>query len=365
MADGKENEYAKLGDLVYDRLVALRNSETNVYKQDYITRVIKVRTQARAYLSLHFTKMRLQSEYDKTFSNQDELRKHPFRNTESGIQIISKMRKVQSQLEANRNNIICYAYKLLQNNGFKYIALEWLESAQSERTQSCPTVLSMLNKFDEHNNFIGILGKNPAELEQDERYQKFKDCYVLTFTDGKVSDCSYSAEGWSKCRRSHLNNLIIKAIHFADLKDKFIQLANNGLIQIALDNSQYTSLMDSTTNSLYIVEYTGADGKVKSKLAKKSDVRPSQEKHINNLNADYNAACNIRNRITDAELFNRLMKKAKVNGYNTALYEAASKSVDKVIVELKKINRTITLQGTESVFSSKKSATKRSKTATC
>lgn len=363
MADNDvENQYAILGDMVYNKLIRMRDNETDAYKKDYISRVILVRTEIRSYLSCYFTKMKLQSEYDKSFNNQEELYSHPFRDTAVGIQIISKMRNIQLKLEANRNNIICYAYKLLQNNGFNYIALECLESSQSERIQRIPTPLSMLK--NPSTDKTPILGLTDEELEKNERYQKFKDNYILHFEDGKVADCVYSQKGLNICRRSHLNNIILKAIHFADFKDKFVQLANNGRIQIALDNSAYTSLMDSKTNSVYVVEYEDDKGKLKTRLAKKAEVRSSQEKHINGLNADFNAACNIRNRIAVPTIREKLMRNTK-NEYCQPMFEPVSKKTEKVIIEMKKIGRVITIQCDTNDFSKRKFTANRSVTAIC
>lgn len=343
-AHWKSIQCGRLGDLIYNKLKELRRDEPDVYKRDYISRVILLRTEIRAYLSSYFQKMERQSEYDKSFTNQDELKKNPFRNTPEGIRIIGQMRSIQSKLLSNRNNIICYAYKVLQNNGFKYLSLECLESSQMERSQKIPTPQSMLDNANEGKT--ALRGLSLAEIEKDARYIKFKDYYDFHFTDGKVSDCFYNPKGWRICRRSHLNNIILKAIHFADFKDKFLQLSNNGKIQITLNNSAYTSQLDSASNSIYIVEYKDENGKSKTRIATKQEVRPNQEYHINGLNADFNAACNIRNRITFPPIRELLMKRNKnAAGYKEPLFNPVSPKIEKVIMAMKKINRTITIQG--------------------
>jgi hypothetical protein len=104
--------------------------------------------------------------------------------------------------------------------------------------------------------------------------------------EGKVIDAHLTTFGQETKDNNDFCNMEIKSLRFADAKNYFVTLQNNGKMSVGFVQSEYTSQIDSIEHKLY--------SNKKEKLVKKEMVRPTQERHINGKMADVNAANNIR-----------------------------------------------------------------------
>ena len=247
----------------------------------YVQNVIKIRALIKSVFERQLTKSREQKEYDNLmgFTKDDERRKTDgFHTTDRGAALTSEIHDLSTKIVACRDNVVEYAYRVIAENGYDGIAMENLESSTFMKTkQNFPTCKSLLG-------YHAIKGKTVECAKQNENVGQFveKGYYVFTVVDGKIDDAVYSekADKIIKCNR--LYDMVIKTIHFADMKDKFVE-----------DSISHKVFTEDIT-----VTKTDKKGRVrksvKTVLVDKHKVRKTQETHINGLNADYNAACNLK-----------------------------------------------------------------------
>lgn len=296
-------------------------------KRIYIENVMKIRSQVKAYAIVKNAYYKQQSEYDLGKS-EEFIHEHPFSNTDKGIEILYKLDNISKKILGCRNNIIQYAYNLFEINGYDMVALEKLTSSQFEKVKTFPTMNSLLK-------YHKILGCTQEEMEQKDIYSVIKKGYYdIIFNDNVVSDAKLSTKGELSKFKDDFFNLMIKSIHFADIKDYFITLSNNGAVGVSLVPSYFTSQMDSRDHKIY-AQYNKSG---KMTLADKHKVRNSQEKHINGLNADYNAAKNIAYIMEDTTYRDMFMKQSRTDKslYNKPSYETFVKTQGSVVAKLKK-----------------------------
>lgn len=297
-------------------------------KRIYVENVMKLRSQMKAYAIVKNAYYKQQSEYDLGKS-EEFIQEHPFSNTDKGVEILHKLDNISIKILGCRNNIIQYAYNLFEINGYDMIALEKLTNSQFEKVKTFPTVNSLLK-------YHKILGCTQEKMEQKDIYSVIKKGYYdIIFNDDVVSDAKLSTKGELSKFKDDFFNLMIKSIHFADIKDYFITLSNNGTVGVSLVPSFFTSQMDSIDHKIYFVQ-DNKSGKMI--LANKHKVRNSQEKHINELNADYNAAKNIAYIMEDATCRNMFMKQSRTDKslYNKPSYETFVKTQGSVVAKFKK-----------------------------
>jgi hypothetical protein len=173
---------------------------------------------------------------------------------------------------------------------------------------------------------------------------KVKEWYHVELNDkDEIDNIFLTPEGETEKEKNLFNNMVIKIVHFADIKDKFIQLGNYNKLQTVLVPSYFTSQMDSKTHSVYVVETANTKtSKKELKLVSKKRVRRQQEWHINGLNADYNAACNIAHIAKNIELRQIMCKTPQTkNGYSSPVLTSKVKSQVEMVRELKKMGKTI------------------------
>lgn len=285
----------------YKRELAMQNVFENLekkYKDNhkimfYLCSVQKLRGQYKAYFILKEAYRAEQEKYDKAVGAVTA-QTNPFVNEPKAQEILAKLNNVSQTLIGCRDNIVTYAFNIIRENGYDTIALEYLESSQFEKHKSFPTALSLLK-------FHKLEGKKLSDWHTN--WQKLDDKYKPVLD---ANDCIVGFElkdnGIEILKKNFFYNLIIKAVHFADVKDKFAQLSNNNSIQTAFVPSAFTSQMNSIDHKVYFIEETDSKGKTQLKLVNKKIVRIGQEKHRNGLNADYNAACNIEYFVTNPTL---------------------------------------------------------------
>ena len=308
-------------------------------KRIYIENVIKMRAQIKAYVTLKYAYNKANKDYDLKMGFVDESTtnketmdqrrfENQFVNTDTAKEILGKMRRIANVITSCRNNIICYMYKIFENNGYGVVALEKLQSSQMKKEKRIPSLLSLLKKHK-------VEGYTINELK-DKSVFKFIERGYYTFDfddDNKITGVQFSDAGEAVNIETELHNLALKTIHFADAKDYFVTLSNNGSVSVALVPSQFTSQMDSTKHVLYAKK----NNKGKLGIVSEHEVRPKQERHINGLNGDYNAACNIAYIFENDEWRNAFMK-MNPNEYGKALFETNIESTSTIINTLKKIN---------------------------
>ena len=292
----------------------------------YLHMVKKLRAMIKSAYVLQKAYHREQSTYD--LAHPDE--KDTFALTERGQELLRKMANAENDVIGCRDNVITYAYKLFENNGYTMISLENLTKSSFKSTSFLRTPSYLLNcakyKGKIINEIREIMSINGGKPE----YYDF-----ITDDDNKIVDITFSEKGRRQNDYVYFHNFIIKKVHFASVKDKFLQLSNNGIPDICLVPPQYTSQMDSKTHMLYVND--------KGKILPKEKVRRTQEEHINGLNADFNAAKNIEYIISD-ELFRNtlLMKNKKEDGYSQPVL-TAKKGNKSLVKTLAKMGRTQTI----------------------
>ena len=216
---------------------------------------------------------------------------NPFRNTLVANELLEKKNNVKQDINGCLSNIINYVYKVFEQNGYNIIALENLENSNFEKRQVLPTIKSLLKYHKlENQNINDIKASDKIKEYIENGYYEF-----ITNENNEIVDAKYTAKGDIKVKNANFFNLMMKSLNFASIKDEFVLLSNNGKTQIALVPSEYTSQMDSIDHCIYMTEND------KGKIVKvdKRKVRTKQERHINGLNADFNAANNIKHIVTN------------------------------------------------------------------
>ena len=322
--DSKDSEIEEaFTNVLYKLKKKYIDSGDNV-KRIYIENVLKIRSQIKAYAVLKNVYYDKQSEYD--LDNDKQIQ---FADTECGREIISKLNNISKTIIGCRNNIIQYSYRVFTDNGFTTIALENLTSSQFEKVKNLPSVKSLLN-------YHKILGCTEYEMMQKGVYSVIKKGYYdILFDGGKVVDAKLSDSGKMVKLKDDFFNLMIKSVHFADIKDYFITLSNNGSVGVSLVPSYFTSQMDSIDHKIYCKVDEKSN---KLKLVDKRCVRKSQEEHINGLNADFNAANNIGYITSNKTFRDMFLRQTRTDKslYDKPSYETTVKSQATMVEKMKK-----------------------------
>ena len=317
------------------------DKETDPKTKTYVGCVRKMRNLLKHYLYLKNTYYLKQKEYDiamgfkdvSTASKEtmDKRRfENPFGETEEGKEMNIKMFGISRKIVANRDNVLNYAYKVFEENGYDGFVLEDLTSSTfGNYKPSFPSAKSIL---DYHH-----LRDMPFEAaKENDVYQKFSDKYDFILDENNViKDASLSENGLTDVKKGRAKDTVIKAVHFAEVKNVMTMLSNKGKIPVVWAPSYYSSQMDSVTHKVY----TTYNKKGKEVIAPKNLVRPRQEMHINGINCDVNAAKNLKY-IYENEEWRDLFLKKTTNGYNEPAYKSAIKNQAHMLRELKKAGAT-------------------------
>ena len=300
--------------------------DTDVHIVNYINYTKMLRAKCKAYYILKEKYFEKQQEFDKTQDYNDQSTEtkelmdkkrweSPFVQTDTAQGLLKKLDSVLQDIIGCRNNIIRYAFNVFRINDYDTIALEYLTTSNFKSMITTPTINSLLK-------YHRLESKPKDEVEQYFKNNRIKGkYYCLEYDENNLlKGVSYTQDYLTLRARMHFNEIIIKAVHFADIKDKFMQLANNNDMNIGVVPFEFTSQMDSKTHSLYFVEDIDKKGKKTEKLLDKRRVRSTQEKHINGLNADYNAACNIQYIIMNEIMRNTMTKVFKPSSKTKHLY---------------------------------------------
>jgi hypothetical protein len=296
-------------------------------KRIYVQNLLNLRSQIKANALLWNKYSEEHGRYDIDKS-EEYIQEHPFSETECGQNLLAKIDNTSQKILGCRNNIIQYAYSVFAQNGYTILSLEKLTSSQFEKVKSVPPINSILN-------YHKVLGCTDAEVAQKKVYSIIKRGYYDFEYDGdRISGAKLSEVGKAARLRDDLFNRTAKSIHFADVKDYFVTLSNNGKLGVSLGPPSFTSQMDSITHNVLCEK----DKSGQLRLANKKKVRPTQERHINGLNADFNAARNIAYLTSNDTMRKLFLKPANTNKtlYNKPAYETFIKSQATVVTAMKK-----------------------------
>lgn len=328
---GVFNEYSEAENAFSNVLYCLKKrfieSGDNV-NRIYVENILKLRAQIKAYAVVKNAYYDKQSVYDAD-KTEEFIQENPFSNTVCGKELLGKVNRIAKKIIGCRNNIIQYAYSTFEKNGYDMISLEKLTSSQFEKVRSLPSISSLLK-------YHKVMGCTDAEVSEKEIYSVVKKGYYdFTYDGDKISGAELSEHGQLAKIKDDFFNLMIKSIHFAEIKDYFVTLSNNGGVGVSLVPSSFTSQMDSLEHKIYC-EKDNKTGKLK--LLNKKKIRRTQESHINGLNADYNAARNIAYLMSNDKLRGMFMKPADITKslYNKPCYETFVKNQASVVSKLKK-----------------------------
>ena len=303
----------------------ISKTNSDIHIVNYVNAVKMMRAKYKAYFTLKEKYYEKQKEYDIAMGFTDEStesaetmdarrRDHPFIETDTAKGLLAKLDSVSQDLIGCRDNIVTYAFNVFKANGYDTIALEYLESSQFDKRRM-PTPKSLLK-------YHKLEGKPEGEVTRLVAEKKFNpELYEFQYANNLLSDIQLSPLGVKRQQKLNFGNLAAKAVRFADIKDKFAQLANNNQMNVVFVPSAFTSQMDSLTHTLYFVERDDpkAKGAKRQVLASKWHVRTKQERHINGLNADYNAARNIAYIASDIR-FREEMTESTLKGKNPSMY---------------------------------------------
>lgn len=329
-----------LSKILYSLQEKLKN-ENRIQEYIYVSCVNKIRAKYMSYFILKEKYFEKQQEYDiamgfvdNSTENKDSMDKrrfeHPFINTDVANELLEKLNNVKQDIKGCMKNIIIYTYKLFEKNGYSIIALENLINSNFEKTHFLPKINNLLD-------YHKLKNQNINDIKVNDRINGFiEKGYFEFITDenDKIIDAKYSPKGIIKIKKENFYNLMFKTLNFASIKDEFISLSNNGKSQIALVPSEYTSQMDSIDHCIYMIK--NKEGKIVK--VDKRKIRPSQEKHINGLNADYNAANNIKYIVKNEKWRNIFCVYNKKLEYNKPVLDVTTKGQFRILEELKKIN---------------------------
>jgi hypothetical protein len=321
-------------------------SENRIQEYIYVSCVNKLRAKYVSYFILKKKYDEKQKEYDiemgfvddstESKESMDKRRfEYPFRNTTVANELLEKMNNVQQDINGCMDNIKIYVHKVFGQNGYNIIALENLENSNFEKRIELPSIKSLLG-------YHKLKNQNINDIKASDKIKEYiENGYyeLITNENNEIIDAKYTTKGDIKVKSAEFFNLMMKTLHFASIKDKFVSLSNNGKIQIALVPSEYTSQMDSIDHCIYMTENN------KGKLVKvdKRKVRTKQERHINGLNADFNAANNIKY-IVENEKWRKVFCTPQKAKYNTPTLDATKKGQFRIFEELKKLKATKLLE---------------------
>lgn len=338
----KEKEVI-FSDILYTLQKELKK-EGKIEEHKYVSCVNKIRAKYVSYFKLKDVYSQKQKEYDIQMGFCDESTENketmdqrrmefPFKNTEVAFEILSKMNKISQDIEGCRKNIVSYAYKVFEQNGYDTVVLENLDNSNFDKIQVLPTTVSLLKYHKIQGKTIEEAkeNKNIGSLINGENYN-----FILDDND-RINDVNFSEKGLYKVKKALFINQAIKTLHFASIKDDFILLSNNGQMSSVLVPAEYTSQMDSQKHVIYYKK----NEKGKLVKASKKSVRQKQETYINGLNADVNAANNIKYIVENEKWRNIFCVKPKNydknHGYNLPQLESTKKGQHNIISELKKL----------------------------
>ena len=342
-SDSNSEKEKVFSNILHELQLKLKE-EGKIKEYIYVCSVNKLRAKYVSYFKLKQVYSQKQKEYDiqmgfcddstESKETMDKRRmEFPFRNTDIAEELYVKMNNISQDIEGCRKNIVYYAYHVFTQNNFDTMAFENLDNSNFEKTQVLPTINSLLK-------YHKTSGKTIEEAKQNEKICNLieNEYYDFILNDNnEIIDAIYSQKGLYRLNKSLFINQAIKTLHFASIKNDAILLSNNGKIAIALVPSEYTSQMDSQKHVIYCVK----NDKDKLVKASKNRVRKNQETYINGLNADFNAANNIKYIIENPEwrsIFCITPKNYKKQfGYNLPQLEPTKKGVDKILLELKKL----------------------------
>lgn len=311
-----------------------RTADTEV--RIYIQTLLRFRNSLKRYLywkdiytaeqMAYDLRMGFVDESTESKETMDKRRKEsPFISDPKGAQLSAMLNEIEKKIAEQEGNLILYTYKVLLYNGYNIPVMEDLSASSFKRTRYFPTIDSLLK-------FHKLLGKKRNEINECKAYAEHKDKYKLIFDENdEVSGAEYTKEATVMNEKARARDIIIKAIHFADIKNTFAKYANNNDSAVIFVPSYYTSLMDSNIHKLYMVE----DEKGKLKLPNKKTIRPIQEQHKNGLNCDINAARNILYIAENREWFERLCMKNNDYGYSEPMYKPRVKKSHTTLKEYK------------------------------
>lgn len=332
-----------LSKLLYALQKKLKN-ENRTKEYIYVSCINKLRAKYISYFILKEKYDEKNKEYDiemgfvddstESKESMDKRRfENPFRNTLVANELLAKMSKVQQDINGCMSNIINYVYKVFEQNGYNIIALENLENSNFEKRRVLPTIKT-IKSILKNQNINDIKASDKIKEYIENGYYEF-----ITNESNEIVDAKYTAKGDIKDKNAKFFNLMMKTLHFASIKDEFVLLSNNGKSQIALVPPEYTSQMDSTDHCIYMTEND------KGKIVKvdKRKVRTKQERHINGLNADFNAANNIKY-IVSNEKWRKVFCTPKKAKYNTPSLDATKKGQFRILEDMKKLNATKLLE---------------------
>lgn len=272
-----ENNKA-LDDAITEAIINLKNEySSNPYIVNYLYNVKKIRAHIKSYFVLDLAYHKARGNFDIQKKNEDDV----FDDTETAKELLAKMNNVQTDINGCRDNIIEYAYAVFSKNGYTTLCLEDLQNSNFTRMKYIAKPSSILE-------YYGCKGKTIDEAKEILKNKRLNFNHYNFSVDGnnKITNVCISEKGRDADNLSYLHNFILKKIRFANIKDKMLQLSNNGKLNVCLIPPEYSSQMNSITHKIYVNE--------KNKLLPKNMVRFGQEKHRNGLNADFNSASNLR-----------------------------------------------------------------------
>lgn len=353
-----DDDVEKSIQVVLDKLQR-KYQGVDTQKRNYIAFTKMLRSKLKSYFKLYKAYQKEQQAYDLAMGYVDESTKSAttmdrrrfesvFKDTPQAIELNKKMSNIEQDIIGCRDNIIEYAYRIFSMNGYKVLGLENLTSSNFEKFKLIPSTISLL----EYHQWKGKTLSEISMVEKEMKlYAKFGENYELIMDDNqRIKDIQLTKNGTIAYDKPLFYNLILKKVNFAGIKDKFIQLSNNGKIGVVLVPAFYSSQMDSINHKMYV---TNDEKKGTTKIIKKHMVRSKQEKHINGLNADFNAARNIAHMISDKdwrELFCTFKiytpKEKNRNGYGKPIMTSSTKNVYTMVNRIKKMNAITVLAST-------------------
>lgn len=292
-----EGRMEKIFSNVLDRLYTQAVKENDYKNTFYFGCIRKIRQQLLAKYKITTLYNEKQSKYtfdvfqrfgkENNEQAQEYIKSHPFSKELCAEKMLGKMRDIESKIIGCRNNILQYTYSLFGVNGYGSIALENLTSSSIKKRKKAkiPNRETLLGS-------MGFMGMTKEEVNNHRKSYLFKSekgkpYFVLEYNDeGKVIDAHLTDYGKKTKDNNDFCNMEIKSLRFADVKNYFVTLQNNGKMSVGFVLSEYTSQMDSVEHKLYFDK--------KKKPVKKEIIRPTQEYHKNTKLADVNAANNIR-----------------------------------------------------------------------
>ena len=195
----------------------------------YIDYTKMLRSKYKSYFILKEKYYEKNHEYDDKMNFSDESTasketmdsrrfEYPFVDTDIAKELLVKLENVKRDIVGCRDNIVKYAYDVIVLNGFDTIGLEYLDSSNFERDRlPIPTTKSLMT-------YYGFEGKKYSEIDKSVFKPKY---YIFEFNeDETIKNISYSVHGLREIQKRQFKNMVIKAIGFADIKDKFVQLSN-------------------------------------------------------------------------------------------------------------------------------------------